>query len=80
MLAFVLQMSGLFQRSTPPSLASSITQFNPRHIAEELAVMDGEMLRQIRIEEFKDCAWMKKNKVRIIFSSASVSPFPSFEV
>ena len=46
----------------------SIVQLNPRHVAEEISIMDGENLRRIRVEEFADCGWMKKNKVSLFFS------------
>ena len=40
-------------------------QFPPKEVAKELTLMDSELLRNIRPEELKDGAWIKKEtKVR----------------
>ena len=38
--------------------------YSSLEVAEELCVMDGELLRKIDPEELSNGAWMKKNKVR----------------
>ena len=37
----------------------------PMEIAEELTIMDAEMLRKISSDELRDGAWMDKTKVRV---------------
>ena len=37
--------------------------YGSREVAEELSVMDSELLRKINPEELQNGAWMKKDKV-----------------
>eukprot|EP00117_Sycon_ciliatum_P026498 scpid7044/ scgid21740/ Ras guanine nucleotide exchange factor Y; RasGEF domain-containing protein Y len=43
-------------------LFRDILQLDVRHIAEELTLIDSELLRQIRAEELENCAWMASDR------------------
>lgn len=45
----------------------------PRELAEELTLMDAELLRKIQPRELEDGAWMDKDKVSLFHSTAIVS-------
>ena len=49
--------------SGPPPFSKKLYQYGCREVAQELAVMDAEMLRKIVPEELQNGAWMKKDKV-----------------
>jgi hypothetical protein len=44
------------------SLPIKLYKSDPRAVAEELTVLDGEMLRRIKPQELRNGAWMKKEK------------------
>ena len=60
---YVQAQSGMFGSKSGVTMLP-VLQFSVQHLAEELALIDGELLRHIRINELEDCVWMKKNKVR----------------
>ena len=43
-------------------------QFSPKEVAEELSLMDAELLRKIAPEELENGAWMKRDKVDLNLS------------
>lgn len=45
----------------------------PRELAEELTLMDAELLRKIQPRELEDGAWMDKDKVSLFHSTVIVS-------
>ena len=58
--------SQVMAESSPVESASPLKklhQFNPRDVADELSILDAEMLRQIDPKELEGGAWMKKDKV-----------------
>ena len=44
-------------------LPTRLHLYNSLEVAQELSILDGELLRKIDPEELKNGAWMKKNKV-----------------
>ena len=63
----VLQMASealhLFSSSKSSKPSLPLMQFTVRHLAEEMTLLDGEMIRRIRVEELAGCCWIKKKKV-----------------
>ena len=41
-----------------------LNEYRSREVAEELCLMDSELLRKIEPAELQNGAWMKKDKVR----------------
>lgn len=60
--SFNYQRSHLFLQNSPsPTVNTKVHHFNPQYIAEELSIMDSELLRRIKPHELEDGAWMKEN-------------------
>ncbi len=55
-----------------PVVKTKLHCYQPEEVAEELCLMDAELLRKIRSEELENGAWMKKDKVspRLILNNA----------
>ena len=47
--------------SQPSTPVKKLHQFSPKEVAEELSLMDSELLRKIVPEELENGAWMKKD-------------------
>ena len=54
--------SGVADRNSETSV-KKLHQFSPKEVAEELTLMDAELLRKIASEELENGAWMKRDKV-----------------
>ena len=48
-------------------------QFRPREVADELSLMDAELLRKICPEELEGCAWMKHDKASLLVAACKAS-------
>ena len=46
------------------SRKTKLHQFSPKEVAEELSLMDAELLRKIASKELENGTWMKKDKVK----------------
>ena len=51
-----------------------VHQFRPREVADELSLMDAELLRKICPEELEGCAWMKHDKASLLAVACKASP------
>ena len=49
--------------ATSTHLPTRLHLYNSLEVAQELSILDGELLRKIDPEELRNGAWMKKNKV-----------------
>ena len=49
--------------ASPTTRRTKLHQFSPREVADELCLLDAELLRRIATTELEGGAWMKKDKV-----------------
>jgi len=57
--------SPLFSPTVPPSVKTKLHHWPSREVANELCVMDAELIRSIKPEELEGGAWMKEDKVNM---------------
>lgn len=61
-IPFWLQLA-LARYSSPVAMKTKLHHYSPQEVAEELCLIDAELLRKIRPEELEKGAWMKNDKV-----------------
>ena len=54
----------------PAPVRKKLLYYPPREVAQELCLMDAELLRKIQPEELVHGAWMKKDKVCVQYYTA----------
>ena len=54
----------------PAPVRKKLLCYPPREVAQELCLMDAELLRKIQPEELEHGAWMKKDKVCVQYYTA----------